>query len=504
MPLLPLLKRSFWLMRQIIMALACAITTSTSHALSSTTQNRRVVLPLDTAMERNLWARQEPPIATLTWFRMTNTGDDDDDDNDSIKRSIAALQNKTRHVMRLNPWLAGRVRGGDPWSLLVRQQPPQLEYYNSDDDYIDDDDDKYDKEAIPRFQQIFHHVQVDGGDLSPETALSDMYAATMPYTELDQTNGPLCRITVLESSDRNNNRLGIIFSMSHAVADMTAYYALLGMVLSSSSADNHYNDNIQPLCLDAIPQADWQARQSLGAAAFDLQHHVLANLVKGARGLATRFISGQPGKEQWYTVNQDVMAKEKERQAMQQTETNGSVDFVSTNDVLTSHFFQTCGANVGLLCVDYRHTILANCTTTMHQTWGRNRWGTIVFYQRPLLLEVAEPGMIRKSLTLLQQGYSLDTSFTLPTTLEFALNDDKIAVASSWVQKNPHWRIFGANEPFIAHVPLYDFSTYAPSGFCVMRTFTYDSKKQTGVYVAGDAEMVDLFTSKAPDFLRPM
>ena len=483
-------------MRQIAVALACAITTSTTHALS-TTHNRRVVLPLDTAMERNLWARKEPPIATLTWFCMANT-----DDDDSIKRSIAALQNKTRHVLRLNPWLAGRVRGGDPWSLLVRQQPPQLEYYNNDDD-DNDNDDKYDKEAVLRFQQIFHHVKVDDGNLSPETALSDLYAATLPYTELDQTNGPLCRITVLESSDRNNNRLGIIFSLSHAVADMTAYYALLGMVLSSSSADDDYNDNIQPLCLDAIPQADWQARQSLGAAVFDLQHHVLANLVKGARGLATRFISGQPGKEQWYKVNQDVMAKEKERQAMQQPETNGSVGFVSTNDVLTSHFFQTCGANVGLLCVDYRHTILANCTT-MHQTWGRNRWGTIVFYQRPLLLEVAEPGMIRKSLTLLQQGNSLDTSITLPTTLEFAFNDDKIAVASSWVQKNPHWQINGVHEPFIAHVPLYDFSTYAPSGFCVMRTFTYDSKNQTGIYVAGDAEMVDQFTSRAPYFLRPM
>ena len=195
----------------------------------------------------------------------------------------------------------------------------------------------------------------------------------------------------------------------------------------------------------------------------------------------------------------DPDAMDKEKKAMAST----AVSFVSTNDVLASHFFRTCGANVALLCVDFRNTILAMHTARTAQLWGRNHWGTVV-YRTPQ--EATEPWMIRNSLNLLQQGsLAQHLGAALPTSWQFALNNDKVAVASSWVQKDHHqqqWQLDNGTK-FMSHVPLYDFSTYAPSGFCVMRTFTY-GPKQTGVYVAGDAEMVEQFMSSAPHFLRPL
>lgn len=467
----------------------------TCHSLaipvSPETTTQHVTVPLDTAMEMNLWARREPPIATLTWFQIPQ-----DSTNHKKDAIIEALRNKTRLVLRHNPWLmTGRIEGGDPFSLLLQQQPPKLEYKiptkNDDGEGVN-------------FEQVFRHVKIEGYDnkniLSPTMPLSGYYAATLPYTTINEAAGPLCRLTVLEStttdadSSNNNLLLAVIFALSHAVADMSAYYALLDMILSSS------DDPPLPLRMNSIDGADQKARQALGATAFDLTHHVLANLVKGARGLAVRFASGQRGKAQWYTVDPAVMAAEKETYLRSSSPMG---NFLSTNDVLTSYFFRHVGADLGLLCVGYRHTVLAtvnnrltpNCT---EMSLGRNRWGTIVYHQTPQ--QRVGPGTIRKSVALLQEGSSLAHD-ALPSPWAFATGHHSIAVASSWVQKNPNLSL--GDSKFTGHVPLYDFATYAPSGFCVMRTFTYD-KKTTGMYIAGDAQMVEQFVSSTPRFLIPV
>ena len=432
------------------------------------------VIPLDTAMEVNLCARQEPPIATLTWFGL------DDTHNQNSNDIVKALRQKTLKVLQHNPWSTGSVSGCDPFSVLVRQQPAQLEYQSPDKNDRD--------ELMPK---VFCRVKLeqDKDQLSLSTPVSDLYTLTAPYTTLDPTNGPLCRLTVLEQeSDSNNHHLAIIFTLSHAVADMTAYYTLLDMMLSSQH-------KAEPLSMEAIPAADDQARQALGGPTFDLAHHVLANLVKGARGLVDRIITGRPGKAQWYRVDADAMAKAK-KQALSDDDCPTSIRFVSTNDVLTSHFFRTCGADLGLLCANYRSTVLKT-----QSPLGRNRWGTLV-YRTPE--EATKPWKIRQSLKQWQNDtLAQHLGNVLPSPLAFAFNNDRVAVASSWVQTDPPWDLAGKQRTFMAHVPLYDFASYAPSGFCVMRTFT-SRRNETAVYVAGDATMVEQFQSRLPPFLRPL
>ena len=104
-------------------------------------------------------------------------------------------------------------------------------------------------------------------------------------------------------------------------------------------------------------------------------------------------------------VNEAVMADEKTTIQSNLASVPPDVNFVSTNDFLTSWFFRKSTASLGLLCVVYPDTVLSqycykkNLSTG---TIGRNRWGTIVY---PLHTTGAvETWLVRQSLSWLKQG----------------------------------------------------------------------------------------------------
>ena len=435
-------------------------------------------IPLDTAIEVNLLARGEPPIATITWFNIP-------DKNGMQENVVETLRDRTKSLLQHNPWLTGRIVGGNPLSILL-QKPPRLEFVHCQERQGNSDE---------QLEKVFQHARVKESIVSPTTPLSDLFQSTFAFTALNGSSGHLCRVAVVESGPS----LAVIFSLSHGVADIRAYYALLGMLLSDHKAP-------YALDLESIPNEDSLVREAFGSSAFDLQHHVLANVVKGARGLLERFVFNRTGREQWFLVNDDVMADEKLAIQSNLASVSG-VSFVSTNDVLTSWFFRKSTASLGLMCVDYRDTVLSHYSDkgSTAGTIGRNRWGTIVY---PVHSDAVEPWTIRRSLVWLKHGEEeLERNFgsKLPSAWQFATGDSTLAVASSWAQDERIEKLRLGDTPAILHLPCYDFSTYAPSGYCVMRTFT-PRPGLTGVYIAGDSRMVDalLDCDDSPRFLKPI
>lgn len=459
-----------------------------------TKTTRRSTIPLDLAIERDVIARGEPPIATITWFHYQNSRKKKNSNGDGQQQQqrhqlgqvSKLLQDNVLAVIQQNPWIAGRVVvDGDLFSGLQ----PRLEYQEE----IQDNNNLSDHQIYQRVVLPSSENEDKVTSSTTTTNPNSMYLATLPYTCIDEKTGPLMRVTLLENSNNIKDEFAVIVSVSHAVADITTFYELHSMILSSSSSSLPYALNMTSI----VPNEDERVRQLLGKDTFDLQHNIPSNLIKGALGLINKLIFKRNKSEQYfYLVDERVMTEYKNR-ALADSPLSEDVPFLSTNDILTQWFFSQSQCTVGLMCIDYRKRLLQQLSSTK---LGRNHWGAIAYQQTDVR---QHPNQIRKSLvTLRRVGSNNDDNSrsVLPTPFQFA-TQGTLGIASSWVNNNKRWSISGCDTG--NHLPLYDFATYCPSGFCVMRTFTYRPGR-TGVYLAGDPRMMEQLTNNLPPFCKPL
>ena len=478
-----------------ITALFCC--TPVTGALTAVVAGTKHTIPLDTAVERGLVARREPPISTLTWFQ----GD--------YCTVLDLLKERTRAVISNNPWLANGCivqRNKSPWAMLDQAQP-LLEFYETTNapppvlDYLVD--------------RVFLQVSPKDSPLSfssttsAATSINATYRATLQYTQLAESgSSPLMRVTVVPCRQQPEEYFAVILSVSHAIADVASFYYLHSMLLSSSSP---------PQALDLTPlveDEDGWARRALGEDAFDLQDNVPANMIKGLLGLLDRSFRPNAGTELCFLVDNDAMNEEKQKSRHHPISGSDNSTFVSTNDVLSSWFFSTCKCTVGFMCIDYRGRVAqqqqqiqeqaarANTTTTSttHSSrpvsaankMGRNHWGLIVYQPE----DVQHPWQIRQSLHTMRRTIS----GRLPSAWQYATHGS-LGIATSWVSSGSGvWHLPHAGQALV-HLPLYDFATYCPSGFVVMRTYA-PTPGCTGVYIAGDPRLVNKLSQNRPPFAR--
>jgi hypothetical protein len=381
--------------------------------LQNPSDTSQETIHLELAIEQELLTRCEPPISTLTWFH----GDH--------HKMAKCLRERSRNILLANPWLSGRMTHNC------------LEY-NRITAPTDDD------------STVQHLRESPISDRS--TPLDQLYKHAHSYTELNEHEGPLWRITLV--SGRDQQQFALIFCISHMVADSHVFYHLYNMLLGSSP--------IVALDMAAVESSDEKARDLLGKKAWEFQNSSV-QLVKGALGMVDKLLFQRPTTALWMEVDPNEIENIKRKQS------SASV-LVSTNDILTSWFFQTTGCQVGLMCTNYRGKLQGH-----HTNLGRNYWGAYVYAPK----DYASPIQLRQSRGRPSQ---------LPSAWNF-LSNGSMAIASSWTMFSDQEDIHPKFKPQ-AHVPLFDFATYCPSNFCVMRTFSIKNGR-TGVYLAGDARLLN-------------
>ena len=433
-------------------------------------QVKKISIPLTLAMERQLYQRQEPPIETLTWFRMNATIANDDANAISYQNWIDGLQQRWFTIVKANPWLCGR--------LISQGSHAVLEY----------------PESVPSLKEngLFRVVPSEQSPVSRKTPIQNL-ATTMQDWLLKAT--PLVQLTVLPSQEEPTKYVAVLFSLNHIVADIHVYYGLYHMLLGQRPIQS----------LNMQPKADIlesQARQWIGNDMFDFCNSPLF-LVKGALGFVDKFVvrplsqllssttatSPDTSKsEVWYTIDLTALQVEKERYMSNNDLNTKSKDtFVSTNDILTSWFFATSKCTVGLLCVNYRARFATDNENSLG-CWGRNLWGTQLY----------QPGDL-ESPRQIRQWLIQDRHRPPPSAWDF-VQHGSIAVSTNWVSaaKTDNSR-FSSLSPDV-HCPLFDFGRYCPSNFVVMRIYQVTSST-TGVYLAGDPLIVKRLMDSKPDYL---
>lgn len=431
---------------------------------------KQASIPLDTALERQLYLSQEPAINSLTWYRLAV---DNKKDGAAAAAAIEQLQTKMKlrmkHIFQKNPWLRGKIQA----PTLRLFGVPKLVF---DDTEYDDDDD------LP-----FAVAQVDAR-VSPSMPIQQVYGAVSAHTCLPSKSPPLWKVTWIQPSTQHDDNdadlavktdsvcFGLLCSLSHQVGDANVFYKLQAMILKDHDKTVDANDDkdaIVSLKVDFDgPSLDAQVTEALGQDSMRfLQGPMLVGGMLGILDDALSMRSSLGTGEQWYKVDNDAILALKEKIE----KASPTPMRVSTNDCLCAWFFGALESNLGVICVDFRQR-LSGCEA--HH--GRNPWGSIIY--RP---DDYSPTAIRASLASLKRV----SGAALPSIWQTASYRKPIryAITTSWTNR-PSLELAGCE--MITHFPVLDFASFLPSGFAVMRTFKA-TDDNVGVYIAGNKNVLN-------------
>ena len=445
----------------------------------SSSRRRKRILSLDlNMMERQIYQRQEPPISTLSWFPLKLL------DNTTTTTLQQALNERMDLILQHNPWLQGRIVPGSKSGSV------NLEW---------EEESSSTKKNKPMMVQVAppdHSQQLSKFQTRP-VSIDDIDVKNLvkPYTTLPMSDqGPLWKITLLlPTTSTETNSVGVILTVSHFVADAHTYYQLYHMLtgtmpvkaLDMSNIPNNNVDSDQ-LAMDKL----------FGTQAWKFVHGPVS-LLKGILGLVELHVyekllgdGSRTGTEYWYQVDQNVMKELKNKLLRKEEDPDRSI--ISTNDILSSWFLSHTDCAFGLMCCSYRNKLEGHGSSL-----GRNYWGCYA------LNEFATPHQVRHQMI---QSVKAKDAEVYPTMKE--LLQKPLGIISSWTGMDPisindqSEFLFG---PPTSFWPLFDFATYCPLNFCVLRTWTMPDGK-TGVYLAGDSKWLNrLFENgDAPPFLVPI
>jgi hypothetical protein len=276
--------------------------------------------PPETTIREPLFGReasiymQHPPICSVTFFQ----GD--------VGAAKLFLQSRLTSVLALNPWLGGKLAKGGKNLELV---------YPSESVSIND---------------LFTVMPEPVKNLQMSTEYEDLMKACIPLSIGGNGLGNGAKqlkakcvvsrfvIAPTTSASSDNPGFALVFSLSHAVADGYTYYEILGMLSDDSLASAR--------ALNPSRKQEYEAEH--------LSRLVSPSVLKFGASLTfiKAYLAGMfrkpPARPLAYFIDEGKVKQAKEEHA------HAAGSFISTNDIITSHFMTACSPRLGMMAINYR------------------------------------------------------------------------------------------------------------------------------------------------------
>ena len=278
-------------------------------------------------------------ICAVTYFRGDATS------------ARCALAERLRLVLEANPWLAGR--------LVQHKRVVCLEWHEAPA-----------AEALAAAAAVALHAPPGGCGLRYGCTYQQLHSAIVDTPlevpialKLVNKDAPLFRLSVVPDCNSDGKAaFALVVTVSHAVVDGRAFYEIHNML--SEGAHIHTLDPTRPD--DAAIDAAY--REAFGSDAVYFQLYlfliylffcyipsrvrlaVRGTLPKALYGML--FGDGNQARVACRLVSNKAVARAKAAAAAE-----GTVPWVSTNDVITSAFFKGVGCNIGGIAVDCRRRL---------------------------------------------------------------------------------------------------------------------------------------------------
>lgn len=368
-------------------------------------------------------------MSTLTWFQ------------GNLEKTILLLQERCRAILEQNPWLGGRVVK-QKGTYVLRYSPTNL-----------------------NLEEYFQVISTTS--LSQDTPIHELGSHLKHLLLKNGPTQPLWKVTVIPSKD-NQLFIALVFTISHVIADGATFYKIQNMLT--------FAEPIEPLTVERIAttqQQEQQVERMGGEAEYSLLSSIpfVLNCIGGVLKALT---IGPKATTRTFLVDTEGM-----RIAKQEAATLGSVEFVSTNDVLTSWFLQQSGCTHGCMAVNFRGRLAG---PTEHHA---GNYENVIFYRSP---DSSSPSLIRKSIS---------NSTTLKRTVT---NDEPIcfleivfgstALATNWSSFSLPPKIPNCTEEL--HLPLYDMASLLPTTMATMTIFRLSGDRNLAIMVAGTPDKLEL------------
>lgn len=248
----------------------------------------------------------QPGVTTATFFQI-----------DEIEQARASLKQRFFEILKLNPWLAGR--------LCSQKDNPRVQLV-------------YPEEVTEaHLAELFHENEEI--DINSKTEYQELYRKIVSNKrayidtglKLKNKDKPLVSATL---SATGNKGLVLIFSVSHIIGDGATYYALLNMLCS--------NDAVAALNPQRIES--YSTAEAVGKADEEF-------LYKKARVFKTllSWILGSNAKLIAYTINEAEIQKTKAESKLKNI-----TPFISTNDIIVSGFMRAIRNKFCMMAVNFR------------------------------------------------------------------------------------------------------------------------------------------------------
>ena len=172
----------------------------------------------------------------------------------------------------------------------------------------------------------------------------DASMSVVQGNKLLKSAGCITKCVVVEP-EQPGGEFVIVFSMSHAAADGHDYYRILNMVCGTDPVEAMNPKRVE----------EYETREPEWTGKKDFKFLSGGGLMKG---MLTGMCCGP--KAQWccYTVDDAKVAAAKEKSVAGAAKIGAKgVEYVSTNDVLTSHFCRATAARVCMMVINFRGKI---------------------------------------------------------------------------------------------------------------------------------------------------
>mmetsp|Transcript_21447 Transcript_21447/g.44730 ORF Transcript_21447/g.44730 Transcript_21447/m.44730 type:complete len:449 (-) Transcript_21447:67-1413(-) len=379
------------------------------------------------------------PTSVLTWFH----GD--------YAKVMESLRERASKILQANPWLAGRIvtRKGEP--ILVYKANPDLGGY--------------------------FDVNEPSSLLARDDPLSQLGGKLADLCVQFGPTSPEWKIVVIPCHKSPTKSFAVIMSMSHALADGHTFYRILNMLLDSE-------EEIEALNVNRIMETEQQQIAALGGEAeykFLQQPGFIVNCIYGA--LHSVFTNTKTVNH-IYTVNQEAMEAAKKIAAQE----DKHVQFVSTNDVITSWFLQNCRCKHGLMALNFRGKLDG------HTESHAGNYENVVFFRAD---DSASPALIRKSITTGNNSPTFQRRVTVndPMPNFWTMASGSIAIITNWASFAKPCLIKDCEEDI--QVPLYDLAKLIPSTMAIAVIFRA-GPKGIAMLIAGPPDKVAGLEKQVP------
>jgi len=356
------------------------------------------------AVECSMVMMDEPAITTITFVK----GDP--------AAAAAYLKQRVADIVRANPWLGGK---------LTRPKGKKGVYL------------RWDPSSAP---SLFVEHGIDDPSLPPMTR-DTPYAKLVKACEargMVMGNGDeslakhahMFKVSLIPDAEHPTERFGVVMSLTHAIGDGYTFYQMHNMLSMG-----------RPLtALDArrVHQAHAEAEkatQEVGGLT-----NISPWLILKMMYAYMRVWCGWDVPECCaHYVDQQHVAQRKE-----EAKREGSVSFVSTNDVITSQFLSAPHVHRSVMVVNFRNKIACVCDA------HAGNYMNIISYAPP---DVASPSLIRKSLITLKRAAVPPTKLVEgPRRL-----GEIIAMVTNWASFDQGLELSHCTQDL--HLPLYDPAT---------------------------------------------